>query len=305
MSKRVLLTTTSFQDTPGLHHDVLAKSGYEIVRGRGPFSEAQMLELVTKDGGFDGFLNGDDRITAKVIDAALPRLKVIAKYGIGLDSIDVAYATSKRIPVLFTPGVNETTVAEHAFGLMIAVAKNFWFHLRAVKAGQWKRKTGHELYGKTLGILGLGRIGKEVVKRAGAFGMTCIGHGNHWDEEFAKEYHLERLPTREDVLRQADIVSLHINLTPETRGFINKERIAMMKEGRDSHQHRPRRMRGGAGRGGRVQVGQAFRLRRRRGRSRADENTAHLSGNRQYHPDAACRQPDVRKRATAGAAGGE
>jgi D-3-phosphoglycerate dehydrogenase len=230
MAKRILLTTTSFQDTPGLHHDVLAKSGYEIIRGRGPFSEAQMLELVTKDGGFDGLLNGDDRITAKVIDAALPRLKVIAKYGIGLDSIDVAHATSKKIPVLFTPGVNETTVAEHAFGLMIAVAKNFWFHLRAVKAGEWKRKTGHELYGKTLGVLGLGRIGKEVVKRAGAFGMTCIGHGNHWDDDFAKEYHLERLPTREDVLRRADIVSLHINLTPETRGFINKERIAMMKQ---------------------------------------------------------------------------
>ena len=91
----------------------------------------QMLDLVRSDGGFDGLLNGDDQITAKVIDAALPRLNVIAKYGIGLDSIDVKYATSKRIPVLFTPGVNETTVAEHTFGLMIAVAKNFWFHMRA------------------------------------------------------------------------------------------------------------------------------------------------------------------------------
>ncbi len=229
MSKRILLTTTSFQDTPGKHHDVLTASGYEIIKARGPFSEAQMLELVTKGGGFDGLLNGDDRITSKVIDAALPRMKVIAKYGIGLDSIDVAYATSKKIPVLFTPGVNETTVAEHAYGLMIGVAKHFWFHMKSVKAGEWKRQTGHELYGKTLGILGLGRIGKEMVKRAGGFGMTCIGHGNHWDDDFAREYKLERLPTREDVLRRADIVSLHINLTAETRGFINAERIAMMK----------------------------------------------------------------------------
>src|ERR1700681_529528 len=159
-SVRILLTTTSFQDTPGAHHEALRNSGFEIVAARGPLSESEMLSLVQT--GFDGLLNGDDQITAKVIDAALPRLSVIAKYGIGLDSIDVKHATSKRIPVLFTPGVNETTVAEHAIGLMIAVAKSFWFHMRAVKQGQWKRQTGSELYQKTLGVLGLGRIGKEV-----------------------------------------------------------------------------------------------------------------------------------------------
>ena len=80
---RILLSTTSFQDTPGKHHDVLTNSGFEIVRERGPLSEAKMIELVTTNGGFDGLLNGDDQITAKVIDAAMPRLKVIAKYGIG------------------------------------------------------------------------------------------------------------------------------------------------------------------------------------------------------------------------------
>lgn len=228
---RILLTTTSFQDTPGRHHDVLGQSGFEIVRERGPLSEPQMLELVTSGGGFDGLLNGDDRITARVIDAALPRLRVIAKYGIGLDSIDVKHATARRIPVLFTPGVNETTVAEHTIGLMIAVAKHFWFHARAVKAGQWTRQTGSELWGKTLGVIGLGRIGKEVVKRASAFGMTCVGQGNFWDGEFAARYNLERLPTREDVLRRADVVSLHTNLTAETRGFINRRTIALMKDG--------------------------------------------------------------------------
>src|SRR5688572_22076705 len=220
---RILLSTTSFQDTPGRHHDVLNNSGFEVVRARGPLSEQQMLELVNSGGGFDGLLNGDDRITAKVIDAALPRLRVMGKYGIGLDSIDVKYATAKRIPVLFTPGVNETTVAEHTIGLMIAVAKNFWFHMRAVKAGEWKRQTGSELYGKTLGVIGFGRIGKEVVKRANAFGMTCVGHGNYWDDDFARRHDLERLPTREDVLKRADVVSLHTNLTPETRGFINRQ----------------------------------------------------------------------------------
>lgn len=228
---KILLTTTSFQDTPGAHHDVLKASGFEVVTARGPLTEQQVLDLLKQHGGFDGLLNGDDQITAKVIDAGLPKLRVIAKYGIGLDSIDVKYATSKRLPVLFTPGVNETTVAEHAYGLMIAVAKNFWYHLKSTKVGGWKRLTGHELYGKTLGILGLGRIGKEVVKRAGGFGMQCVGHGNHWDDAFASQYGLKRLASRDDVLRQADIVSLHMNLTDETRNFINKERIALMKDG--------------------------------------------------------------------------
>ncbi len=107
---RILLTTTSYQDTPGKHHDVLAASGFEVVRARGPLNEQAMLDLVTTNGGFDGLVNGDDRITARVIDAALPRLKVIAKYGIGLDSIDVKHATRKTIPVLFTPGVNHTSL---------------------------------------------------------------------------------------------------------------------------------------------------------------------------------------------------
>src|SRR3954452_3072009 len=226
---RVLLSTTSFQDTPGRHHDVLNNAGFEVVHERGPLDEQKMLELVTTGGGFDGLLNGDDQITARVIDAALPRLRVIAKYGIGLDSIDVKHATAKRIPVLFTPGVNETTVAEHTIGLMIAVAKNFWFHMRAVKAGEWKRQTGSELWGKTLGVIGLGRIGREVVKRATAFGMTCIGQGNYWDDEFARQYNLERVATREDVLKRADVVSLYTHLTAETRGFVNKATIALMK----------------------------------------------------------------------------
>src|SRR5690349_7558140 len=103
MANRILLTTTSYQDTPGKHHDILAASGFEVVRARGPLTEQQMLELVQGEG-FDGLLNGDDHITQKVVDAGLSakrKLRVIAKYGIGLDSIDVKYATSQKIPVLF------------------------------------------------------------------------------------------------------------------------------------------------------------------------------------------------------------
>ncbi|HVX84548.1 MAG TPA: phosphoglycerate dehydrogenase [Phycisphaerae bacterium] len=228
---RILLTTASFQETPGRHHEVLAQSGFEAVRAKGPLSEQQMLELVTKDGGFDGLLNGDDQITAKVIDAALPRLKVIAKYGIGLDSIDVKYATSKKLPVLFTPGVNHTTVAEHTFGLMIALAKHFWPSLRSTKSGGWKRITGSELAGKTISVLGVGRIGKEVIKRAKAFDMNAIGYDQYWDEAFAKQYDVKRAGTIEEAVTQADIVSLHMNLDESNRGFINKNLIGKMRKG--------------------------------------------------------------------------
>jgi D-3-phosphoglycerate dehydrogenase len=231
---RILLTTTSYQDTPGRHHDVLASSGFDVVRARGPLQEAAMLDLIQTHGGFDGLLNGDDIITARVIDAALNAktpLKVIAKYGIGLDSIDVKHATSKKIPVLFTPGVNHTTVAEHTFGLMVAIAKHFWPHLRSTKKGEWKRITGSELAGKTLAVLGMGRIGKEVVKRARAFDMNVRGYDLYWDEGFAKACTVDRCTTAEDAVLDADFVSLHMNLDDQNRGFINKTRIAAMKKG--------------------------------------------------------------------------
>ena len=228
---RILLTTTSFQDTPGKHHDLLAASGFEVVRARGPLSEAQVLDLVKSGGGFDGLLNGDDLITAKVIDAALPRLKVIAKYGIGLDSIDVKYATSKKLPVLFTPGVNHTTVAEHTFGLMIALAKHFWPHLKSTKSGGWKRITGTELFGKTIAVLGVGRIGKEVIKRAHAFDMKTVGYDRHPDLAFAATMGVKFAHSIEEAVKHADVISLHMNLSDDNRGFINKAFISGLKKG--------------------------------------------------------------------------
>lgn len=230
---KILLTTTSYQDTPGAHHDMLNKSGFEVIRARGPLPSSTMLKLVEEHGGFDGFLNGDDEISAAVIDAALGAkrpLKVVAKYGIGLDSIDVAHCTAKQIPVLFTPGVNHTTVAEHAIGLMIACAKHFYLHVKSVHDGSWKRKTGIELSGKTLGIIGMGRIGKELVKRCGAFGMKSIAFTRTWDEKFALEFSVERASTIEDVLRVADVVSLHTHLDDTTREMINAQSLATMKD---------------------------------------------------------------------------
>ncbi len=225
---RVLVTTTSLQDTPGPHHDQLAAAGLELVRERGPLPESKMLELA---GSFDAFLCGDDQITRAVIEKSLPRLRIIAKYGIGVDKIDVAAATEKNIPVLFTPGVNHTTVAEHCFGLMLCLSKHFVDSVNSTRAGGWKRLTGHELFGKTLGIVGLGRIGKEMAIRGRAFGMPCIAYDLYWDEKFAAANNVTRAANLDDLLKVSDVVSLHTNLTAETQEMINPRSLGIMKKG--------------------------------------------------------------------------
>jgi phosphoglycerate dehydrogenase-like enzyme len=228
MKPRILLTTTSFQDTPGDHHRLL--EGFEIVRERGPLPESRMLELVAR-GDFDGWLIGDDAITRAVIEKSLPRLKVISKYGIGLDKVDVKAATALRVPVTFCPGVNHTTVAEHTFGLMLAIFRDIVAECNHVKAGNWKRLTGHELMGKTIAILGMGRIGKEVAVRARAFAMNVVGFDKYWDFDFARHFQVTRAETVEGALPAADIVSLHVNLSPETKHILNADRLALLRKG--------------------------------------------------------------------------
>jgi D-3-phosphoglycerate dehydrogenase len=225
---KILLTTTSYQDTPGPHHDLLDSAGAEIHRERGPLSEEKMLELA---GDFDAFLCGDDMITQAVIDKSLPRLKIISKYGIGVDKIDVKYATEKGIPLLFCPGVNHTTVAEHNFALMLSLSRKFVEEVNYVREGNWKRLTGNELMGKKIGIVGLGRIGKEVATRARAFAMPVMGFDLYWPEDFAKENEVEKAETLQDIFTSCDIISLHTNLTPETENMICAESMATMKKG--------------------------------------------------------------------------
>ena len=225
---RILLTTTSFQDTPGPHHDLLADSGFEIIRERGPLSEKRMLELV---GEIDGMICGDDAITAAVIDKALPRLKVVSKYGICLDKIHVSHMEEVRVPLTFCPGVNHTTVAEHTFGLMLGLFRSLVEEANYTRRGEWKRLTGHEIIGKTIGIVGLGRIGREVAIRAKAFGMSIVGYDIYWPTELAEEYGIVRLESIEAVFTSADVLSLHTNLTAETHSMVNAESISIMRNG--------------------------------------------------------------------------
>ncbi|MEZ5329121.1 MAG: phosphoglycerate dehydrogenase [Verrucomicrobiales bacterium] len=223
--KRVLLTTTSYQDTPGDHHALLEGQDFEIVRERGPLTEERMLELA---GDFDAFLCGDDAITREVIEKSLPRLQVISKYGIGLDKIDLATCNENKLPVLFTPGVNHTTVAEHCLMLLLAISKQLVDHANWVRAGEWKRKTGHEIWKKRIGLAGFGRIGREVALRAKAFEMEVTAFDIYWPEEFANEHGFKRAASLDELFETSDVLSLHTNLSEETRGLVNAERLAKM-----------------------------------------------------------------------------
>ncbi len=207
---------------------MLAAAGFDLVCERGPLTEARMLEL---SGGVDAYLCGDDALTREVIAKSLPRLKVISKYGIGLDKIDVRAAADLKVPVLFTPGVNHTTVAEHTFTLMLATMRNLVVEANHVASGRWTRITGHEICGKTLAIIGLGRIGREVAIRARAFGLKVIAYGHYWDEDFARWHDIERVENFNDLLIRADIITFHTKLTPATKGMINAGNFPLIKKG--------------------------------------------------------------------------
>ena len=228
MPTRVLLTTCSFQDTPGPHHAQLEGQGFEIVRERGPLSEARMMELA---GEFDAFLCGDDAITRTVLEKSRPRLRVISKYGIGLDKIDIAATKELGIPVLFTPGVNHTTVAEHTFCLLLAMQKNLVETANATRQGNWLRITGHELWRKRIGLIGMGRIGQEMARRAHGFDMEIHAFGNFWPEDIAAQYGIIRHDSVESLFASVDIVSPHTKLTKDTYHLINRERLALLPEG--------------------------------------------------------------------------
>lgn len=198
------------------------------MRERGPLSESQLLGLV---GEFDGLICGDDEITAAVIEKSLPRLKWISKYGIGIDKIDQEYATSKGIPIGFCPGVNHTTVAEHAFGLMLALSRNIIEVSAATRLGDWKRLTGNDIRGKRLGVVGMGRVGQAIIERAGAFGMNCSAYDLFWDEPFASQHQVYRHQDPVELFANSDFISINCSLDDSTRNLVCRQTIEKMKDG--------------------------------------------------------------------------
>jgi phosphoglycerate dehydrogenase-like enzyme len=181
-------------------------------------TEERCLELV---GGIDGWLAGDDRISRAVLDAALPRLKVIAKWGTGLDSIDRAAAADLGVPVLNAPGAFADAVAECAIGLLLMQTRHLGLIDRAIRAGSWPKPQGRELRGATLGMIGYGAIGSRIAELGEAFGMTVIFH----------DPHVEGSRDVTGVAGAADVLCLACALTPENHHMVDAGLLARMKPG--------------------------------------------------------------------------
>jgi D-3-phosphoglycerate dehydrogenase len=161
-----------------------------------------------------------------------PKLRIIGRAGVGVDNIDTAEATRRGIVVMNTPGANAVAVAELTLGLMITMARSATRANASMHAGKWDKKSlqGSELRGKTLGIVGLGRIGLEVARRAKAFGMTLIGYDPFVAPVIARENGVTLVPI-DEIFSASDYLSLHVGLTPQTEGLINQHSIAIMKDG--------------------------------------------------------------------------
>ncbi len=164
--------------------------------------------------------------------AAAPQLKVIARAGVGVDNVDLAAATAQGVVVMNTPSGNTYSTAEHTFGLMLALARHLPQGDASLRAGRWDRKlfTGIELRGKTLGLIGLGRIGREVGKRARAFDMNVIGSDPYVTQAQVDALGIQ-VVSREELYARSDFISLHALITDETRGMINANSIREMKTG--------------------------------------------------------------------------
>jgi D-3-phosphoglycerate dehydrogenase len=203
-------------------------TGFELtdVAGKGPEAlDAVLAEAVAL------VVRSETKVTAAML-AKAPKLRVIGRAGMGVDTIDVEAASQRKIAVLTAPGANSNSVAEYTFALLLALCRKVPAATASLAAGKWDRKAfeGTELRGKTFGLIGLGRIGSIVASIAGGFGMTVIGSDPVFTPDVATALRVE-LVGLEELLRRADIISLHAKLGPDTRHLLNEARIRAMKKG--------------------------------------------------------------------------
>ena len=203
---------------------LLKETGWIIVL---PAATALAAEIADADGLV---VRSATKVNRELLEKA-PKLRVIGRAGVGVDNVDMEAATNRGVLVMNTPGGNAVSVAEHTFALMLALARSVPSSNTAIQAGRWeKSSSGVELRGKTLGLIGLGRVGIEVAKRARVFGMDVIAYDPYVTQAAAREVEVELLPL-EDVLKRTDVISLHTALSPATEKMINAAAIAQMKKG--------------------------------------------------------------------------
>jgi D-3-phosphoglycerate dehydrogenase len=219
--------------------DPISPKGVALLQQRPEFTvvvlpkrhtEAELLPLVADAGAI--IVRSETKVTRKVIEAA-PQLRVVGRAGVGVDNIDVEAATQRGVVVMNTPGGNTLSTAELSFAMLLNLARKVPQAHGSMAEGKWDRKQfqGIELNGKTLGVLGMGRIGTEVAKRALAFGMRVIGYDPFLDEARAKALGVELASDLDEVYRAADFITVHMPVTEQTRGMLNAAAFAKMKPG--------------------------------------------------------------------------
>ena len=224
---RVICTTLKAEVGP--HLEIFSSAGFEcdiISREINMFDLEQRRPAIQ---GYQAIVSSAEPYTRALIES-LPDLRVIARTGVGFDAIDLEACDDCGIAVTTTPGVNHDSVAEHTIALLFALARGIVDHHDRVRSKTWKRITRPRVQGRTLGIIGLGRIGRAVAWRAAGLGMKLVVFEPDPNIEFVEQWNVE-LAELDELLARSDYVSLHLPLSPETHQLINKTSIAMMKPG--------------------------------------------------------------------------
>lgn len=227
---KALISATSFLKPQNAAAKALAESFFDEIVYNDLGVPLKGDELLSRLEGCDAYIAGVDYITADVIENMPQSVKVISRYGVGVDRVDLSAAKKRGIVVTNTPGANSTSVCELAFALMLAAARNISQLHAAVSAGEWPRSEGIELAGKTLGIVGMGAIGKRLAVRARAFEMNVLAYDPYFDKAFAKANSIGNAGL-DELFQKADVISLHVPLNAQTHHMVNAERISQMKDG--------------------------------------------------------------------------
>jgi phosphoglycerate dehydrogenase-like enzyme len=227
VSWKVLLTARACEEVGKPAIQLLEKAGCQVVFSQ-RFGPLRAEEVQACLEGVDAILASSDKYPADVLESpAAGRLKIISRWGVGYDSIDMAAATRLGIVIAFTPGMLDGAVADYAYSLLFALARQVHQGHLSMRQGGWTVTWGHDITGKTLGILGCGRIGQAVARRARGFDMRLIGH------DVAPNPEAEKLGVRfvslDELLAQSDFLSLHCALTPSSRGMIGEAQLRRMK----------------------------------------------------------------------------
>ncbi|WP_200962436.1 phosphoglycerate dehydrogenase [Paenibacillus sp. Soil750] len=227
MTYKVMVTPRSFGKGNSQPIDMLREHGCELILNPyGRIMNKQEMVALIKE--VDAVIVGVDPIDQEVLDHA-SKLKVISKYGVGTDNIDLNYARERGIPVTVTAGANKDAVADYTIALMLAAARRMLPIDKACRQLNWNKITSVDVWGKTLGLIGLGAIGKGVAARARGFNMNILAYDLIQDEAYAAEHQIDYVGLNE-LLSTADFISLHLPLTEQTHHLIGAKELASMKE---------------------------------------------------------------------------